>query len=59
MRRYAQEMVARHRGAGVVIDANLLLLLVVGQWDVGRIETFRRTRNHFVATDFIRPGEIL
>lgn len=59
MRRYARELVARHRNSGVVIDANLLLLLVIGQWDVRHIETFRRTRNHFLAADFTRLGELL
>lgn len=59
MRPYARELVARHRSVGVVLDANLLLLLVIGQWDIRRVETFRRTRNHFLAGDYSRLTDLL
>jgi hypothetical protein len=38
-----QRLSAKHRVSGILIDANLLLLLAVGQYRVDRVETFKRT----------------
>jgi hypothetical protein len=59
VRQAALELIARHRRPGVVVDANLLLLLLVGEWSIAHVETFRRTRSHFVAADFARLGDLL
>jgi hypothetical protein len=44
-------VVAKHKGAAIVLDSNLLLLLVVGRLDLGRIEKFSRT-SMFTKKDF-------
>src|SRR5260370_39822148 len=44
-------LVDRHRQNGILVDANLLLLLVVGRFDEQRIQRFERTRD-FVIEDF-------
>jgi hypothetical protein len=44
-------LVDRHRQNGILVDANLLLLLVVGRFDERRIQRFERTRD-FVIEDF-------
>ncbi len=52
MEQYVNSLCARYRSAGVLVDANLLLLHAVGAYDRGQIERFRRTRDRFVAEDF-------
>lgn len=52
MEQYVDSLFARYRSAGVLVDANLLLLYVVGVYDRGQVERFRRTRDRFVAEDF-------
>lgn len=52
MEQYVNSLFARYRSAGVLVDANLLLLYAVGDYDRGQIERFRRTRDRFVAEDF-------
>lgn len=44
-------LVRRHRQNGILVDANLLLLLVVGRFEEQRIQRFERTRG-FVSEDF-------
>jgi hypothetical protein len=36
-------LAAKHRASGILIDANLLLLLAVGQYRPDRVESFKRT----------------
>ena len=38
-----RELAGRHKNNGILIDANLLLLLLVGRFSVQRIESFKRT----------------
>jgi hypothetical protein len=42
------ELVAKYRTKGVVVDTNLLLLLAVGIYRRDRIQTFNRTRQYTV-----------
>jgi hypothetical protein len=44
-------LLQKHRGRGVFVDANLLVLLLVGRVNPSRIYTFKRTSD-FVAGDF-------
>lgn len=50
--RYIGELISRHRGGGVLVDTNLLLLFFVGGYDRGLVERFRRTQDRFVAADY-------
>lgn len=38
------QILAKYRGKGVIIDSNLLLLFVVGSHDQNRISSFKRTK---------------
>jgi hypothetical protein len=49
---YVSELVTRHRGGGVLVDTNLLLLLFVGGYDRGLVERFPRTADRFVSVDY-------
>lgn len=40
------QILAKYRSKGVIIDANLLLLFVVGTHDQDRIATFKRTKKY-------------
>jgi len=51
MRDEALRLINRHRRTGILIDANLLLLLVVGRFDQQRILTFERT-SAFMIEDY-------
>ena len=46
-----QNLIRKHRGRGVLIDTNLLVLYLVGKVNRNRITQFKRTRN-FSASDF-------
>ena len=46
-----QTLLARHRAAGVILDSNLLLLLVVGSHSPTLISSFKRT-TRYTASDF-------
>lgn len=59
MKEYLQELILRHRSPGVIVDANLLLLLLVGDLSPARVEQFKPTRSHFEAADYVRLKEIL
>ena len=50
---------ALYRNRRLVIDANLLVLLIVGSTDRGLIEQFGRTKNHFAELDFDRLTDIV
>jgi hypothetical protein len=41
-----RRLTAKHRTSGILIDANLLLLLAVGQYRADRVETFKRTATY-------------
>ena len=47
----ADTLIAKHRGKGVFIDTNLVVLLLVGLVNPRRIETFKRTQA-FTPEDF-------
>jgi len=44
-------LIKRHRRTGIVLDTNILLLLVVGEYDPDLIPRFKRTRQ-FAQEDF-------
>jgi hypothetical protein len=52
-RSLVDELCAKHSQGGLLIDTNLLLLLVVGNYDRRRIETFKRTLT-YTLKDFQR-----
>ena len=47
----ASALIAKHRSKGALVDANLLVLLLVGMTNRRRIPEFKRTRN-FTVEDF-------
>ena len=47
----APALIQKHRGRGVLVDSNLLVLLLVGTVNRRRIEQFKRTQS-FTADDF-------
>ena len=51
MRDYIEHLLVEYRTKGVLVDANLLLLYVVGVYDPNWIERFKRT-SKFVKDDF-------
>ena len=40
------QLVKRYRGKGLLVDANLLLLLTIGRCDPGLIQRFKRTQKY-------------
>jgi hypothetical protein len=44
-------LLARHTRRGILIDTNLMLLLLVGTYDLARIATFKRTLK-YAASDY-------
>lgn len=42
----------------MIIDANTLLFLLVGQMNLDRVLTFSRTRSHFLKEDYRRLNEL-
>lgn len=42
----ARALIEKHRGKGVFVDANLLVLLLVGRINRARIRSFKRTQNY-------------
>ncbi len=54
-----QTLIVRYQPKGILLDSNLLVLLMVGLLDAGRVETFKRTRNQgFTRPDFRLLNEI-
>lgn len=53
MDEYLEDLIARFRRNGVLVDTNLLLLYVVGSHDRRMIESFKRTQG-YTAEDFRR-----
>ena len=47
----ARSLIEKHRGKGVLVDTNLLVLLLVGQVNPDRIHNFKRTQD-FGIQDF-------
>ena len=41
-----ESLIVRHKGSGVLVDANLLLVYVVGLSDASWIQSFERTRGY-------------
>lgn len=52
MLEYIEQLTSKYREAGVLLDTNLLLLLVVGLWRQEHISQFKRTQT-FTASDFL------
>lgn len=48
----AAYLIEKHRGRGVFLDANLLVLLLVGRVNLRRIESFKRTQN-FTKNEYV------
>ena len=44
-------LIEKHKGKGVLVDTNLLVLYIVGQVNRRRIENFKRTQG-FIVADF-------
>jgi hypothetical protein len=42
---WLRDVIARHKASGILTDANVLLLLLVGSYDRDRVATFRNTEN--------------
>lgn len=51
MNEYVDNLIQQYANSGVLIDANLLLLLLVGRIDTDLIQRFKRT-DSFVSQDF-------
>ncbi|HEX5504343.1 MAG TPA: hypothetical protein VFW96_17085 [Thermomicrobiales bacterium] len=49
---YARTLIRQHQRAGIIVDTNLLLLLLVGGLDRALIARFKRTRALFIADDY-------
>jgi len=49
---FLDRLVAKHRRNGVLVDANLLLLYLVGRWDYRLVPKFKRT-DRYTVSDFI------
>jgi len=52
------EFVRKYSQIGILLDTNILLVYVIGQYDPARIETFKRT-NTFIAKDYKLLAEFL
>lgn len=48
-----EDVINRYKTRGVLVDTNLLLLLLIGRFDVGQITTFQRTRRFFSQEDYV------
>jgi len=56
---YLRNLILRYRSSGIVVDANILLLLLVGDLSSTLIERFKPTASHFLAADHGRLREAL
>jgi hypothetical protein len=43
---YADLLIRQYRYKGILVDTNLMLLVLVGQYNVSRIATFKRTKKY-------------
>ena len=43
---YIAHLVDQYRERGVVVDTNLMVLIIVGTYDINKIESFRATRKY-------------
>jgi hypothetical protein len=60
VKEYLRQLIEDHRSPGIIIiDANLLILLVVGARSPVQIEHFKPTSSHFVSEDYSRLNDIL
>lgn len=57
MNSWLNDLVARHSGTGLLVDANILLLFCVGRFRESLISEFKRTR--LVLTDDARLSSYL
>lgn len=55
---HIEQVLARYRKQGVLLDTNLLLLYTVGMWDSKQIPLFKRTKT-FTEDDYILLAFIL
>jgi hypothetical protein len=62
---YILDLINRYRNKGILIDTNLLLLYLVGSYDLSWIEKFKPTKSHFEKRDyyllvqFLQPFKII
>jgi rRNA-processing protein FCF1 len=54
----AFQLIRKHRGNGLLVDTNLLLLYLVGKTNPGRISNFKRT-SRYTVEDFNLLGQIM
>lgn len=47
---YLEGLIESYRSKGILLDANVLLLLFIGSYNPARISTFKRTRNRGYST---------
>lgn len=51
---YLKGVITKYGNRGVILDTNLLILLIIGSYDVDRIEKFGRTKDRgYTKQDFI------
>lgn len=43
-----EELIEKHRANGLLIDANLLILYLIGKTNKDRIPTFKRTQQYTI-----------
>lgn len=48
MNDYVTGLLRKHRGTGLLIDTNILLMLLIGTYDRGMIAQFKRTKQYTV-----------
>jgi rRNA-processing protein FCF1 len=53
-----RRLIRRNRGRGVLLDANVLLLFIIGVFDRGQVASFKRTRA-YTRQDWDRLNELL
>lgn len=58
MSSYVLDLLERHRSEGAIVDTNLALLMVVGQYDPSRIARFKRTIV-YTSDDFLLLSRVL
>jgi rRNA-processing protein FCF1 len=59
MKDYYNDVIQKYRRSGILLDTNILLLYLIGTFDIGLIRKFKRTANKFVTEDYITLSIIL
>lgn len=58
MNEYLISLIQKYRKKGILVDTNLLLLYLVGSYDIEQIRDFKRT-SHFNTDDFSNAQEFI